>query len=272
MAFYPDVQPGQRYQIPASFFNDVHRILNSVNGFSPGAGTSDNSEVSIQVYNSTPDKVLNAGTAVTVCSTGDFCEDSIPVICYDGSENVWGVLQNTLQPGEIGDCIISGVTFIDVTSGIGKYASPNTDGSFVLGDAESGAKVVFASAGRAMIVLGFGSSGRSEYDGFFKLIFSEAGVVKVVNGISPSSDICGTTDLPGAEDVPVAEFNCSDSGETQIYLHACHSNSVYSVKLSDKRIVENSFDACLLGVVKDGKITQMYYSYSTKAYRLDWYL
>ena len=109
-----------------------------------------------------------------------------------------------------------------------------------------------------------------DYTGYFKIVRDSETTFSVVDGGNPSSEFCGTTDIPGAENVAKATFTFNGSA-FYIYLHAYKVDKNYFTIITDSDIA--SFDARLIGSVsRSGKITQSIKTHETLSYRKDWYL
>ena len=121
MAFFPHVKKGDAFQPSALLENNIRDVVNGYNAI--GARVTKgvaNSSLRVPVWNASKEE-LPAGSAVTVDMTNE--EDSptgiLPCVPFDGSCQTWGILPTALQPGSVGDCIIGGVSLIQM-SGKGK--------------------------------------------------------------------------------------------------------------------------------------------------------
>ena len=136
MAFFPPVQPGQKFTPSAAVENATRALLNKLAGISVD-GTRKIATSKLKVYNNTAE-ILIAGQAVSF-DNDVIIADSIPVKKYSASVS-WGVLATTLQPDGFGECIVSGAVLVTIT-GSGTSAEPASDGkSFVAGN--SGAQIL----------------------------------------------------------------------------------------------------------------------------------
>ena len=180
MAFFPDVTKGQPFKPSALLSNNVRHIVNSLNGFQNGGHASANSGiVRIQVYNAFSGEIP-AGCAVNFKSDSALCGDAVPVEPLKDAAKPWGVVVLKLAANQLGDCIISGPATVKV-SGSGNYAAPNVSNPSLFTCGVSGAPVLFAGNGKAVINLG--ASTREVYDGPFAISYdSETKKLKVAAG------------------------------------------------------------------------------------------
>lgn len=180
MAFYGDVLPGDPFRPSASLSNDIRHFMNGLNGFhgnqfaANGAGT-----VRIQVYNAS-DNTLAAGTAVNFDNDAKMAGDAVPAVPLKDPKRPWGVVTQSLQPGAMGDCFISGPVTVAV-SGSGDYAQPAAGSPSVFTCGSGGAPVLYSHDGKAVVNLGAGTP--ESYDGPFAITYdAENKVLKIKAG------------------------------------------------------------------------------------------
>lgn len=165
MGFYSDVKPGEPFRPSASLSNDVRHLLNQLNGFGGGVNpAAAPGIVRIPVYNSTS-AVLSEGKAVSIDISGIIAGECYPVIAFSDEIPCYGVLAKDLNPAEVGDCILSGLAVVQISStpATGNYATPGTGGVFVRGD--EGVPIVNISGTAAVVMLGGAKGGGGTYIG-----------------------------------------------------------------------------------------------------------
>lgn len=159
MAFYPDVQPGQKFRPSVKLENDIRHMLNQLNGPMPGSfkgKVTQNGELLFYpCINSTdatlPDRCAVAfegvsGRALSVTKARD---NFLP----------WGVLMQALAPGEQGKVAIAGA--IDVqASGSGDYIAPSWTNPGALIRNDHGEPILGALGGGKYIIR---LTGREQY-------------------------------------------------------------------------------------------------------------
>ena len=154
MGFYSDVKPGEPFRPSASLSNDVRHLLNQLNGFGGGVNpAAAPGIVRIPVYNSTQ-AVLSEGKAVSIDISGIIAGECYPAIAFSDEMPCYGVLAKDLNPAEVGDCILSGLAVVQISStpATGNYATLGTGGVFVRGD--EGVPIVNVSSTAAVVMLG----------------------------------------------------------------------------------------------------------------------
>lgn len=154
MAFFPDVSRGQKFTPSVLLSNNLRHLVNSVNGFQGfGSRGVPSGTVRIQVYNNSDEEIMS-GTAVSFSDSGSFCENAIPCEKFKDENKPWGVLMQTLESKQFGDCIISGPAVVSVT-GSGDYAVPRTSSPGIFERGGAGAAILFSSDdGKAVINIG----------------------------------------------------------------------------------------------------------------------
>lgn len=195
---YPDVSPGQPIQLSARWHNDINRLLNALNGASSGMLSGGHGMFSrLAVYNNT-DSVLQSGWAVSF-DYDNIIEGAVPAKLYTKDSEVWGVLNDTLDPGSFGSVIVSGPVEVAVSGSNGASAAPSDDGkTFTLGN--SGVSVIAKSDDKAIILLG-GRGGESSKIVKITSVPSigyGAGKAKVITAINENGSI-----VLSEEEIPV---------------------------------------------------------------------
>lgn len=191
MAFYPDVHTGEAFSPSAALSNDVRHLINGLNGCG-GNAVMQNSPgtVRIQVCNGT-DTPLFKGTAVNFGGM-HVTEDIALAVGFTDPAKPWGVVTQALAPGEIGDCCISGPVCVAL-AGTGSYAQPSPASPAVFTAGATGAPVLCAFNGRALINIGAGNA--ENYDGPFALSYDSAtGMLKVSAGYISCNGTFGMVD------------------------------------------------------------------------------
>lgn len=187
---YPDVVAGQLLEFSAQRHNDVNRLLNAANGIGAGvihggAGVGQK----LKVYNGS-DEVLQAGWALGGIHVINGIADAKCVKRFTGnySSGTILVLADTLNPGAIGEAIVSGPATVKI-SGTGTYMKPSSDGTHFVPATTGAMFVKKVSNDRAIILLGSDSGAQNSYRGFFHVedASDENGVKALVSG--------GSTDL-----------------------------------------------------------------------------
>lgn len=170
MAFYPDVHTGEAFSPSAALSNDVRHLINGLNGCG-GNAVMQNSPgtVRIQVCNGT-DTPLFKGTAVSFGGM-HVTEDIALAVGFTDPAKPWGVVTQALAPGEIGDCCISGPVCVAL-AGTGGYAQPSPASPAVFTAGATGAPVLCAFNGRALINIGAGNA--ENYDGPFAVTYDSS--------------------------------------------------------------------------------------------------
>lgn len=187
---YPDVVAGQPIEFSAQRHNDVNKLLNAANGIGAGAirgGAGVGHR--LKVFNFFNEEILQAGWALSVIS-GSESGEALSVTRYTGNYSSGSilVLADTLNPGAVGEAIVSGPAVVKV-SGTGTYMKPSLDGKHFV-PATTGAKFVKRiDSERAIILLGNDSGTQDNYRGFFHTedVSDENDVKALVTG--------GSTDL-----------------------------------------------------------------------------
>ena len=234
MAFFPDVSRGQEFTPNALLSNNVRHLINALNGFAGKPISATGGMIRIQVYNNSG-STISAGTAVNFSDSGSLCDNAVPAEPLTDPAKPWGVLVNQLESKGIGSCIICGPATVKV-SGTGDYAAPTKSSPSTFTRGATGSPVIFASDGKAVILLG--AIAQDVYEGPFALSYdAENKKLKVAAGylnrngewkdvaateLSPSSGtICVCTSLGDDGKWTEAEVKISTPGQYAFPIGSC---------------------------------------------------
>ena len=222
MAFYPDVQPGDKFQPDALLANDVRHLLNRLDGFTGSVAkeTPFNNTV-VQVY---CQKELKPGTAVNFKDGGEMIRDVIPCEVFNNPFKPWGVVPNGLQPNKIGECVVSGAVKVNISGDIKSHALPSTKNSQIFETADTGAFILYRSQTSSDAIILLNSKPKETgYNGFFKVEVEKKGEAdfraRVVTGGTINRDYCGIIIYRGKiYKIPTAEFSITDKISSIVFL------------------------------------------------------
>ena len=288
MAYFPQVHKGQAFSPSVLEENNIRQALNPA--LSYNATNVDNNNAprfTVSVYNAT-EKVIFEGTAVVFADESEHpvIENIVPCQPYEDSDEKWGVLLSTLNPGEIGEYLVSGIVEVDC-SGKGTHVSPSLSDPGVYVVSDTGATVLSydAETKKAKIVLGVGNAvADTGYNGYFKIVHKgtdELGgaVFEIVNGHDPEGQYCGYTDVPGCESVAKKTFAVYEgSVRVSLEVHAIRDNDenstlYYKVVFRTDDQSLPGFDSLLIGYAyENGKVEQAYKEDEVWRLRRDWFL
>lgn len=179
MAFFPDVRPGEEFKPNALLSNNVRHLINALDGFTCKPIPATGGMIRIQVYNNSK-STISPGTAVNFAMQSAKCDDVIPAEPLKDTAKPWGVVVNQLESQSIGSCIICGPATVKVT-GSGDYAAPSKTDPTTFTRGATGSPIVFASDGKAVILLG--AIAQDIYEGPFSLSYdSEKNKLNVASG------------------------------------------------------------------------------------------
>ena len=167
MAFFPDVQHGEKFTPNALLSNNIRHIVNALNGFTARPVTAAGGMIRIQVYNDSG-ATLAAGTAVNFSGKGSLCGEAVPAIKLKDTEKPWGVLVYPLKAKSIGSCILCGPAQVSLT-GSGDFAAPTASNPSVFTRGATGAPVIFADGSKGVVLLG--AIAQDIYDGPFAVSY-----------------------------------------------------------------------------------------------------
>ena len=235
MAYFPDVQPGDRFEPNALLSNNVRHMLNRMDGFTGGVAkeTPFNNTV-VQVY---CQEELKPGTAVNFKDGEKMINDAIPCEAFNNPLKPWGIVTRGLQPDGIGECIVSGAVKVKISGEIKNYALPNIKNPQEFESSDTGAFVLYRSrTSRDAIIRLNGRPKEVGYNGFFKVEvekISESDFrARVVAGGTKPRDYCGIiTYLGDVIKVPVTEFRITEETAGIVLLFDCTKNFDLDIKL-----------------------------------------
>lgn len=213
MAYYPDVNSGDKVRPIAALENELRHIVNAQNGFLGSAGSVRNVQtLTVPVFNSDTETIKAGFPASFIAPETTNAPEvflatgAIPVMRYTNSTR-WGVVTSPIAPGEFGTAVVTGVVKVKFTgSGSPATLAPAVDGFRSNGDV----MCIYSAADSAVIVLGAG--GESEYKNYFQVVAEKhddngrLSQVKIIDGAQPELDFSGYTDVGGVSsgvvDVP----------------------------------------------------------------------
>lgn len=205
MSYYPDVKPGDDWKPePAPRYNAVNRMLGDLgySGAGRGAPGIENFNIVSAVNRHTA--AISAGMAVeAVSAPADADVPVIPVRPSAGASGTfYGVALDTLEPGDVGRMLLTGVTTVQLSSAPAagtQYVEPDSANPGKFKAAIGGRARVLVTAGTTATVMLGGGGGNSEYNGYFKVVETtdESGkaMLKIIDGADPKSNYAGSTDL-----------------------------------------------------------------------------
>ena len=162
MGFHKEVRQGDTFVPSASMHNDAVRMLNRIDGFNTKPFDAKGQGATIlKVYNPT-DVDFAPGTPVNFDNESELVEEHVPIASYSDDQAPWGVLNDGLNAGCFGSCIVSGPVTVSL-SGEGKYAVPSESG-FDTTDKPVGnsALILYSNGVNATICLGSASPVQEE--------------------------------------------------------------------------------------------------------------
>lgn len=288
--FFQDVSPGEsRFPEPAARYNAVNRLLCKEDEYASGYEFPAFSGGVVDFCN-TSGEVIKPFTAVSVTGCRDNFYPQVLGGRFSGScivngipakddSMLWGVSLDEVAEYEYGRLQISGVVPAWF-SGSGKRVTPGKDG-LIAGASGIGEVVVSPindgeyreDSYPGIIVLRGSAATADYYGGAFKLQAVSQTVVKVINGIYPDSESCGTSDVPGLFNVPQMTLEISPGMTHTIWLYFDFDtgSKTYSAHLS-AQLPENILLYRHLGYFADGNVTQSYRSYDMLRFGDDFYL
>lgn len=195
MGHYNTVKKGDPFRPSATLENEVRRFFNggaTISGGKSKAGNPNN--IRISALNATTQEI---GAYVPVAISHNDEKDYFYIDPTSGDTGLWGITTGKISPQSSGAVVVSGIVNAMIAPGSGDFAVPNNG---VLHRASSGnARVLyggdFENDKPGMILLG-GTSGNSEYNGYFKLLAvpvitaegQNAFIVRIVDGASYNPD------------------------------------------------------------------------------------
>ena len=205
MAYYPDVNPGEPFKPIATLENELRHMVNARDGFRGSASAVNMPQnFTIRVCN-TGSEVLPAGIPVSI--SGGFVKFSevqaVTVHSYSKTNRNWGILTAPLGSYEFGDCIVAGAVIVDYPGEDYPQTLVPSENGFISGGNFGEIKCLYSGDGKALILLGSGSSS-GEYNNYFKVApFETDGErikkIEVIDGSTYNrltlNELAGYTDL-----------------------------------------------------------------------------
>lgn len=281
MSYYPDVKPGDDWKPePAPRYNAVNRMLGDLgySGAGRGAPGIENFNIVSAVNRHTA--AISAGMAVeAVSAPADADVPVIPVKPSAGASGAfYGVALDTLEPGDVGRMLLTGVTTVQLSS------APAAGTQYVEPDSANPGKFKAATGGRARVLAtdagtqpdggtprptatvilgGGGSSGNPGYTGYFKVVnaseYDEEGKltaakVRIVNGSEPlaSRDHAAGSISAYGNTYPIAAktiaLDGNAGGKTYVYLRFIDATAEEPAEFvsSSSRLQDNGLNNLLL--------------------------
>lgn len=204
MSYYPDVKPGDDWKPePAPRYNAVNRMLGDLgySGAGRGAPGIENFNIVSAVNRHTA--AISAGMAVeAVSAPADADVPVIPVKPSAGASGAfYGVALDTLEPGDVGRMLLTGVTTVQLSSAPAagtQYVEPDSANPGKFKAATGGrARVLVTADTTATVMLG-GGGGDSGYNGYFKITDASEGdafKVKVADGATGGASTCKVNNI-----------------------------------------------------------------------------
>lgn len=232
MSIYPNVTRGGDWEAePAQRYNDVNALLAQFGPTGAGRGTANVVTRTEYTAVSRDSAAIYMGTAVEPSAAAAETNGYVPVkISKSGTDALWGVALSTLEPGDIGPVLLSGVAAVRLSAALPagtKFVEPGDGGSFKA--ASGGRAQVIASQGNTALVL-LGGAGAEEERISFQISAvtrEETGEdgrkktsvsIVVQDGLDNGSEYAGTVRLGDGTLQPVPRFETSNS-ETPKYLY-----------------------------------------------------
>lgn len=197
------------------------------------------------------------------------------------AELPWGIAREKVAPGEFGTMIVAGVTPA-LFSGEGRRVTPAENG-LTAGESGNG-EVIFPAAEfdgetfPGLLILGSAPAAATavsnDYSGIFKLQALSGNSVAVVLGSNPDHLYCGSTDVPGLNNILRTELVFTEKGLKNIYLLFFYDRETkkYSCRF-DTFIPADAVFYLHLGSFSNGYTVQSFRSYDDRAvFGNNWYL
>ena len=270
MSIYPYVSPGDKVTPSARLENDIRSVVNnflSLNEITH-SGKAQN-KISIPIYNSTSETLLAGSTVeIETDNTYDLRILSFPAKIASKNSKFWGIIEQTIAPGETGDLVVGGLTTINQILMTGYY-SPDGNGGFTK---DINGKGIAFSMYSFFLGMG-GSETQTDTFGYFSMSCEIKGVNWIwtcYDSANPDSGIAGYVCV-GAERiaVPVNTFyNPKDcSVYVKIVMDSDKPNEVTGMSYSYHAVLTTGADD-VYGVeyIKIGRFVHIS-GYESKFYR-----
>lgn len=178
MSIYPNVTRGGDWEAePAQRYNDVNALLAQFGPTGAGRGTANVVTRTEYTAVSRDSAAIYMGTAVEPSAAAAETNGYVPVkISKSGTDALWGVALSTLEPGDIGPVLLSGVAAVRLSAALPagtKFVEPGDGGSFKA--ASGGRAQVIASQGNTALVL-LGGAGAEEPETVLCKVTGQSGI------------------------------------------------------------------------------------------------
>lgn len=230
--FFKNVSVGQKWAPePAERYNAVNALLSQFGATGTGHAARSIADRAVFTAVNRDEKAFQEGIAVEALSAEMEDGELVPVkTSGTGTAALWGVALSTLEPGDIGPVLLSGVAAVRLSAALPagtKFVEPGDGGSFKA--ASGGRAQVIASQGNTALVL-LGGAGAEEERISFQISAvtrEETGEdgrkktsvsIVVQDGLDNGSEYAGTVRLGDGTLQPVPRFETSNS-ETPKYLY-----------------------------------------------------
>lgn len=204
MSYYPDVKPGDDWKPePAPRYNAVNRMLGDLGYSGAGRGASGIENFNIVSTVNRHTAAISAGMAVeAVSAPADADVPVIPVKPSAGASGAfYGVALDTLEPGDVGRMLLTGVATVQLSSAPAagtQYVEPDSANPGKFKAATGGRARVLVTAGTTATVMLGGGGGDSGYNGYFKITDASEGdafKVKVADGATGGASTCKVNNI-----------------------------------------------------------------------------
>ena len=197
-------------------------------------------------------------------------DDSVP----------WGIAMEQIAPDTYGEVAVSGCVPA-IFYGTGKFVVPGSSG-LTAGSSGSARVLLYPgvtdkqTAVPGLLLLGAASPAKdNEYFGIFKLGALSAQSLEVFNSYDPDSEYCGSTDVPGLNQIPRTVMTFEDGSYKEIFLAFFYDSDtrIYSCRFCTS-LPENTVFSQLIGTFQNGFINQIYRQSSDRRmiFGEEWYL
>lgn len=164
--FFKNVSVGQEWAPePAERYNAVNALLSQFGATGTGHAARSIADRAVFTAVNRDEKAFQEGIAVEALSAEMEDGELVPVkTSGTGTAALWGVALSTLEPGDIGPVLLSGVAAVRLSAALPagtKFVEPGDGGSFKA--ASGGRAQVIASQGNtALVLLGGAGAGAAE--------------------------------------------------------------------------------------------------------------
>lgn len=230
--FFKNVSEGQNWKPePYQRYNAVNALLSQFGATGTGHAARSIADRTVFTAVNRDEKAFQEGIAVEALSAEMEDGELVPVkTSGTGTAALWGVALASLEPGDIGPVLLSGVAAVRLSAALPagtKFVEPGDGGSFKA--ASGGRAQVIASQGNTALVL-LGGAGAEEERISFQISAvtrEETGEdgrkktsvsIVVQDGLDNGSEYAGTVRLGDGTLQPVPRFETSNS-ETPKYLY-----------------------------------------------------